>query len=157
MEIFSKLAREADVLVEGSRPGVAKKLGIDYETVRKINPRIVYCSISGFGQDGPLSMKAGHDVNYIGYASALDLVGKKGDPPVIPGLQIADLMGGSMNGVVGILLALLARERTGTGQYVDIAMADGVLALMTLVPMFKKWFGQYPERGDNYLSHHFAF
>lgn len=156
-EIFTRLAKETDVLLEGARPGIAKKLGIDYETVREINPGIIYCAISGFGQTGPLSMKAGHDVNYLGYTGVLDLIGKKDGPPIIPGLQIADLGGGSLNGVIGILLALLARERTGKGQYVDIAMADGALAMIPLVPWLKQSGGQYPKRGDNFLSHHYAF
>jgi crotonobetainyl-CoA:carnitine CoA-transferase CaiB-like acyl-CoA transferase len=99
---------------------VVQRLGVDYEAVRQRNPRIIYCSISGYGQTGPLRDRVGHDVNYISNAGVLSLIGEKGSRPVIPGVQIADIAGGSMNAAVGILLALFAREKTGTGQYIDI-------------------------------------
>src|SRR6266850_1574039 len=122
--IFHRLAREADVVLEGSRPGAAARLGVDYETLRAINSRLVYCSISGYGQDGPYRDRVGHDVNYLGFAGVIGLTGTAGGPPVIPGVQIADIGGGALTAAIGILSALWAREETGTGQFVDIAMMD---------------------------------
>ncbi|MBE9541268.1 MAG: CoA transferase, partial [Proteobacteria bacterium] len=110
-EIFFKLIREADVLMEGFRPGVTKRLGIDYEVLKRINPGIIYCSITGYGQDGPFRDIAGHDVNYLSFAGILGIIGEKDGSPCIPGIQIADLVGGGMNAAIGILLALVARER----------------------------------------------
>src|SRR2546426_6952049 len=92
--IFHRLAREADVVLEGSRPGAATRLGIDYETLAALNPRLVYCSISGYGQDGPYRDRVGHDVNYLGFAGVIGLTGTAGGPPAIPGVQIADIGGG---------------------------------------------------------------
>src|SRR5215470_1303112 len=127
-EIFHRLARDADVVLEGSRPGAAARLGVDYETLARLNPRLVYCSISGYGQDGPYRDRVGHDVNYLGFAGVIGLTGAAGGPPVIPGVQIADIGGGALMAAVGILTALLAREETGRGQMVDIAMMDGAFA-----------------------------
>src|SRR5438067_2384248 len=124
--IFHRLAREADVVLEGGRPGVAARLGVDYETLRALNPRLVYCSISGYGQDGPYRDRVGHDVNYLGFAGVIDLVGTAGGAPAIPGVQIADIGGGALMAAVGILAALSAREETGQGQFVDIADGHGV-------------------------------
>ena len=129
-EIFYKLVGDADVIIEGFRPGVVKKLGIDYETVKNINPRVIYCSISGYGQDGPYVLKAGHDLNYISYAGILGIEGRKEGVPQVPAFQIADIAGGALQAINGILLALLARNTTGKGQYVDIAMLDGAIACL---------------------------
>ncbi|MDD4802154.1 MAG: CaiB/BaiF CoA-transferase family protein [Syntrophomonas sp.] len=131
-EIFYCLAGEADVIIEQFRPGVARKLGIDYDTIKDINPRLVYCSITGYGQDGPYAFVAGHDINYLSYAGILGMTGKKGDDPAIPGIQVADMCGGILMAVNGILLALMARHKTGQGQYIDIAMLDGVLSCHTI-------------------------
>ncbi|MDY6965763.1 MAG: CaiB/BaiF CoA-transferase family protein [Halobacteriota archaeon] len=125
-EIFYKLVEGSDVILEGFRPGVTKKLGVDYDTVRKINPRAIYCSISGFGQDGPYVNKPGHDINYIGYSGILNIPGKV---PNVPGTTVADL-GSSMFAVISILAALLAREKTGEGQYIDVSMLDSVVSWM---------------------------
>jgi len=114
--------------VEGFRPGVVQRLGLDYPTIRKINKGIIYCSISGFGQDGPYRDRAGHDINYIALAGLLSVTGRKGQGPGIPGTQVGDI-GGGIFGAFSILVAVLARERTGEGQYIDISMADSALAL----------------------------
>ena len=127
-EIFYKLAATADVIVEGFRPGVVEKLGIDYPTVRKINRRIIYCSISGFGQNGPYRDRVGHDINYVALAGLLSVTGKKNQGPCIPGTQIGDI-GGAILGAFSILAGILARERIGEGQYIDISMTDSALAL----------------------------
>ncbi len=155
-EIFRKLIADADILIEGFRPGVVDKLGVDYEAVCNINPRIIYCSISGYGQSGPGRNLAGHDVNYLARSGVLDLIGSKDTPPVIPGVQIADIAGGSMNAVAGILMALYARERTDKGQYVDISMTDGAMSLLFLPLFMKQTSGQLPDRGNWMLSHRYA-
>lgn len=154
-EIFFRLAQDADVILEGFRPGVVERLGVDYRSVAEINPRIVYCAITGYGQTGPMRDRPGHDVNYLSCAGVLDLIGEKDRPPAIPGVQIADIAGG-MNGVVGILLALLARERTGRGQYVDISMTDSLLGFLTLPVLLSRLAGGRFERSDNLLSHRYA-
>ncbi len=123
-DIFFKLAEKSDVILEGFRPGVTKNLGVDYDIIKEINPRIIYCSISGFGQDGPYKNKSGHDVNYAGYGGILNVPGKV---PTVPGTTIADL-GSSMFAVISILAALLAREKTGRGQYIDVSMIDSVVS-----------------------------
>lgn len=155
-ELFYRMARDADVILEGFRPGVVKRLGVDYETIRKFNRRIVYCSISGFGQTGSLAQQPGHDVNYISVAGLLDQIGEFGGPPIIPGVQIADIAGGSMNAAVGILLALLAREKSGEGQYIDISMTDGVLGFLALPYFLSKAAGRKSERGNVMLSHRYG-
>jgi len=127
-EIFYRLVSTADVIVEGFRPGVVQRLGLDYPTIRKINKGIIYCSISGFGQDGPYRDRVGHDINYIALAGLLSVTGRKGQGPGIPGTQVGDI-GGGIFGAFSILVAVLARERTGEGQYIDISMADSALAL----------------------------
>ena len=130
-EVFYELVRGADVVLEGFRPGVVNRLGVDYETISKINPRIVYCSLSGFGQTGPYSNLVGHDINYISIGGALGVIGRPGAAPAIPVNLLADFAGGGLMAAFAICTALLAREHTGRGQAVDIAMSDGVLSLMT--------------------------
>src|SRR5262249_37185870 len=127
-EIFQRLAREADVVLEGARPGAAARLGVDYETLGKLNPRLVYCSISGDGQGGPYRERVGPGGHYLGFAGVIGLTGTSGGAPAIPAVQIADIGGGTLMAAVGILSALWAREETGRGQFVDIAMMDGSLA-----------------------------
>ena len=129
-EIFYHLAENADVVVEQYRPGVAKRLGVDYETLEKINPKIVYCSISGFGQTGPYRLKAGHDINYISYAGILGLTARSNERPTIPGVQVGDVCGGALYALSGILIALIGAKQTGRGQYIDTAMFDGAVSMM---------------------------
>jgi len=155
-EIFFRLANDADVILEGFRPGVVQNLGVDYGTVCKVNPKIIYCSISGYGQTGPYRNRAGHDVNYLSRSGALDLIGQANHPPSIPGIQIADIAGGGMNAAIGILMALFARERSGKGQYIDISMTDGIVGFMPAAFFLKQITGQFPERGDSLLSHRYA-
>ena len=155
-EIFFRLAATADVILEGFRPGVVQRLGVDYPAIQKKNPRIIYCSISGYGQTGPLHDKAGHDVNYLATAGALSLIGEKGRPPAIPGIQIADIAGGGLNAAVGILLALFARATTGKGQYIDISMTDGMVGFLSLPYYFSRLSGQPPRTADTLLSHRYG-
>ena len=126
-EIFLRLAQRADVVVEEFRPGVAKRLGIDYSMLSARNPRLVYCAVTGFGQTGPYRDFVGHDLNYIATAGALSMIGRKDQPPTIPQNLLADYAGGGMHAAIGVLAALLARHQTGRGQYVDIAMMDGTM------------------------------
>lgn len=128
VEVFLRLARDADVIIESFRPGVVDKLGIGYNTVAELNPRIVYCAISGYGQDGPYRDLAGHDINYLGYAGILGQIGRTGGDPAIPNIQIADLLGGALTATTGILAAVIEAQRTGRGRHVDVAMTDSVLA-----------------------------
>jgi crotonobetainyl-CoA:carnitine CoA-transferase CaiB-like acyl-CoA transferase len=153
-EIFRRLARKADVLLEGFRPGVTARLGIDYDTLCQLNPRLIYCSLSGYGQDGPYRDRVGHDINYLGYAGVLDLIGHADGPPVIPGVQIADIGGGALMAAVGILAAVIAREQTGRGQLVDIAMLDGSVAWNVFHTLLYILTGRSPERGRTRLTGH---
>lgn len=128
LAVLQRLAREADVLVEGFRPGVMARLGAGYPALAAINPRLVYCSLTGYGQTGPLRDAAGHDLNYAGLAGVAEQIGQPGQPPALSNVPVADLLGGSMTAVMGILAALFDAQRTGLGRHVDIAVADGVLA-----------------------------
>jgi crotonobetainyl-CoA:carnitine CoA-transferase CaiB-like acyl-CoA transferase len=127
-EIFYRMAEKADVVVEGFRPGVVKRLGIDYEVLKKKNEGLIYCSISGYGQSGPYRDLPGHDINYIAQAGVIGILLDH----TIPGNLIGDMAGGGMQAAIGILAALMGRERTGKGQYVDIAITDGVVSLSCL-------------------------
>ena len=130
-DIFYEMVKGADVVMEGFRPGVVKRLGVDYATLAKINPRIITCSVSGFGQTGPYSQLVGHDINYIATGGALGVTGNAGQPPSIPINLVADFAGGGLMAAFAICVAVIAREKTGRGQDIDIGMSDGVLSLMT--------------------------
>ncbi len=151
-EIFYKLCAGADVVLEGFRPGVMGRLGVDYETLSKINPGIIYCSLSGFGQTAPYRALPGHDINYIALAGALGMIGPEGGPPVPPSNLLGDMAGGSMQAAISILMALLARERTGKGQFIDVAMTDGVVGLMASI--YSGYFdsGQAPQTGQTVFT-----
>jgi len=126
-EVFRKLVRSADVLIEGFRPGVMDRLGLGYLNLHQVNSRLIYVALTGYGPD---TLLAGHDVNYLAMSGVLDLIRAQDGTPVIPGVQIADLAGGSMQAVIGILLALEARHRTGLGQRVDVSMTHGLEVLL---------------------------
>jgi crotonobetainyl-CoA:carnitine CoA-transferase CaiB-like acyl-CoA transferase len=154
-DLLTRLVNDADVLLEGFRPGGAARLGIDYETLRRENPRLVYCAISGYGQDGPYRDRVGHDVNYLAQAGVLQYVGSEHEPPVIPGVQIADIGAGSLMAAIGILAALAARETTGRGQLVDVAMLDGAAAWNVYHTLLHQLSGALPRRGAEQLTGHF--
>ena len=150
-EILLSLARRADVLVEGNRPGVMDRLGLGYKDLHAVNERLIYASLSGYGQTGEYSQLAGHDLNYISLGGIMGL-----NLPVIPGVQIADLVGGSMQTVTGILLALVERSRTGKGQHVDVSMYAGVTALLTVPLAMWQETGEEPVPGSLRLNGHYA-
>jgi len=150
-EAFLRLAKRADVVVESFRPGVVAKLGVGYDAVSAVNPRVVYCSISGYGQDGPYAQRAGHDINYVGYAGVGDQIGTA-ESPVVPNFQIADLLGGALAPAMGILAALVDARSSGKGRYVDVAMTDATLAhaIFPLLGFLER--GKSPARGTGMLD-----
>ncbi len=152
--IFRKLAATADVIVEGFRPGVMKRLGGDYETLSATNPRLVYCSLSGFGHHGPYKDYPAHDGNYLSLAGVLNLIGEPGRKPIFPLNLVADYGGASMHGALGIMMALFARERTGRGQHVDVSYLDTSLALLAATPNMRFFWsdGMAPKRGEGFLG-----
>jgi len=158
-QILHRLAADADVLVEGFRPGVMARLGGDYATLSHLNPRLIYCSLSGFGQDGPYRDRPAHDINYLAIGGVLNLIGEPDRPPAIPLNIIADYAGASMHGVVGILLALLARQHTGRGQLVDVAYLDTTVSLLAATPMLRDFFfnGSACGRGEGALGGSFPY
>jgi crotonobetainyl-CoA:carnitine CoA-transferase CaiB-like acyl-CoA transferase len=151
LDIFFRLAKNADVVVEGFRPGVMAKLGAGYDALAALNPRIVVCSISGYGQDGPYAERAGHDINYIGIAGVADQIGTA-EAPVVPNFQIADLLGGALTAVMGILAALVDAKTSGRGRRVDVSMTDAVLAhaIFPLLGFLEQ--GKAPTRGTTLLG-----
>lgn len=128
-----RLVDGADVLLESFRPGVLARLGLAHNTLCERNPQLIVCAISGYGQDGPYSQRAGHDLNYIGYAGLLAHLTRPGQPPTLPGAQLADIAGGALMAVVGILAAVIGRQATGQGRIVDVSMLDGSMALLPLL------------------------
>jgi crotonobetainyl-CoA:carnitine CoA-transferase CaiB-like acyl-CoA transferase len=149
--LLLSLARNADILIEGNRPGVMARLELGYEQLRAVNKRLIYCSLTGYGQSGAYAQLAGHDVNYMALGGVLSL-----NLPVIPGVQIADLVGGSMQAVIGILLALVARHSTGEGRHVDVSMYAGVTSLLTVPLAQWRTDGREPLAGNELLSGRYA-
>ena len=148
---FRHLVKDADVVVEGFRPGVAARLGAGYEELSSLNPRLVYCSITGYGQEGPLAQEAGHDINYLSLAGVLGAVGPADGPPVAPLNLLADFAGGSLLAAFGIVAALFERERSGQGQYIDAAMIDGCMSMMSM--HFADWGSSVlPSRGRGLVT-----
>jgi alpha-methylacyl-CoA racemase len=151
-EVLLRLAQDYDVLVESFRPGVMDRLGAGYDALRERNAGLVYCAISGYGQNSPLRDRSGHDTNYLALAGLLGLTGRRGGPPIQSAGQIADLGGGGMMAAVGILAALHERERSGEGQLVDISMTDGALSWLAMV--VARYFCEeiVPKRGEPELA-----
>ncbi len=150
-EALRHLAARADVLIEGFRPGVADRLGAGYDALAAVNPRLVYCSLTGYGQDGPEAQTAGHDINYLSMAGVLGAVGPTDGPPTMPLNLLADFGGGGLLAAFGIVTALYERERSGRGQYVDAAMVDGCISMMAM--HFPDW-GEpvLPRRGEGLVA-----
>lgn len=150
--LLERLAERYDVLVESFRPGVMDRLGVGYEVLSERNPELVYCAITGYGQDGPRSQVAGHDANYIGYAGLLSIIGEEGQRPVLPGVQIGDLAGGGMSAVIAVLAALVRRGVTGQGDYCDISMMDGAVSWLSIHAAEFFASGTIPQRESMTLS-----
>ncbi len=155
-EIFKRLVKEADVVFEQYRPETMNKLGLGYEELRKVNKRIIYCAVTGYGYSGPLKMAAGHDLNYVSLTGILGISGTK-EAPGLVGTQIADIAGGTLHAVIAILLALKARETTGEGQFCDIGMADGC-ATMLAYTLADYWGNdRVPQRSAEQLNGGMAY
>jgi alpha-methylacyl-CoA racemase len=146
-EVLFALARKADVVLESFRPGVLDRLGCGYEALRAVNPALVYCAISGYGQDSPVRARSGHDLNYLALAGLLGLTGDSDAAPIQPAGQIADLGGGALMAAFGILAALRERDRSGEGQFVDVSMTDGALSWLTMLAARFLAEGVVPRRG----------
>jgi len=156
-DAFLRLATSADVIIESFRPGVVARLGIGYDDVRALNPRIVYCSTSGYGQTGPYAKWAGHDINYLGLGGYLACSGRRADGgPPLPGATVADSAAGGMHAAMAILAALHGRHTTSEGAYLDVAVADGVLSLMSLHIDEHLATGAEPGPGTNILTGRYA-
>ncbi len=149
---LKQLIVDADVLIESFRPGVMDKLGLGYEVLKAINPKLVYASLTGYGHTGPYSDRAGHDMNYCSYAGALDQIGEAGGPPALSNVQIADLAGGALTCATGILAAIIGARTSGNGCFVDVAMLDGTLALQTVAMATLRTHGQTQPRGADMLT-----
>ncbi len=151
-EAFLRAVAEADVVLESFRPGVLDRLGVGYEAMRAVNLGIVYCAITGYGQDGPLRDRSGHDMNYLGLVGLLGLTGEADGPPVQSAGQIADLGGGALMAAFAILAALRERDRSGEGQVVDVSMADGALSWLAMVAARQLAEEVVPRRGELELA-----
>ncbi len=150
-EIFYELAKQSDVIVDGFRPGVTQRLGIDYETISKINPKIIYVSMSGYGVDGPYRDLPGHDINYSSFGGGIDMVGEKDGRPAIPMNVFAD-WSTSLHAVIGILTSLAARQSTGRGQFVEVSYLDTVLGMLNPFHFDYLNYGTVYKRGDNFYN-----
>jgi alpha-methylacyl-CoA racemase len=150
--LIKRLAAEADVIVEGFRPGVMERLGLGPEVLLELNPRLVYARMTGFGQDGPLAPRAGHDINYIAVAGALEPIGRRGERPQVPLNLVGDFGGGGMMLAFGILAALHERTTSGRGQVVDTAMVDGAALLSAFIHGLRADGNWSSERGTNLLD-----
>jgi alpha-methylacyl-CoA racemase len=151
-EALLRLVADHDVVLDGFRPGVLDKLGVGYERLREANPRVVYCAITGYGQDGPYAQRAGHDMNYLGLVGLLGLTGAKDGAPMQSAGQIADLGGGALMAAFGVMAALHERGRSGKGQMVDISMADGALSWLAMVAGRYFCDEEVPRRGEQMLA-----
>ncbi|MDO4661983.1 MAG: CaiB/BaiF CoA-transferase family protein [Tissierellia bacterium] len=152
IEIIKKLIEEYDIIIEQFRPGVMDRLGLSYDILSKINPKLIYCSITGYGQTGSLKDKAGHDINYLARSGIMSFSGRKEEGLSLYGTQIADIAVGSMNSIVGILAAVNYRNLTGEGQYIDVSMMDGLVPMNSLIGSQFLAGGNLPQREGELLN-----
>ncbi len=152
VERFKALVKNADVVLESFRPGVMDKLGCGYDTLKAINPKLVYASLTGYGQTGPYADRPGHDLNYLGYAGVLDQTGLAGKRPAMSNVQIADLAGGAQTCAIGILAAVMGARQSGEGCWVDVGMLDGALALQSMALATHHQHGSSQPRGKDMLT-----
>ncbi len=151
-EIVHKLLQEYDIVIEQFRPGVMQRLGLDFASLQKIQPKLIYCSITGYGQTGPLKDRAGHDINYLALSGLASFSGRAETGPVLSGTQIADIAGGSHHAVMAIMAAVIERSSSGNGQYLDISMSDAALALSTMFGASALVSGKDPQYGEEMLN-----
>ena len=152
IEIVKKLVLEYDIVIEQFRPGVMDRLGLGYQYLNEINERLIYCSVTGYGQTGCMKDKAGHDINYLARSGILSAAGRKKSGPSLYNFQIADVAAGSNNAVIGILAAVYHRQMTGEGQYIDISMSDGVVPFNSMDGVDYLAGGEAPERENGLLN-----
>lgn len=152
MEVIKRLVQAYDIVLEQFRPGVMDRLGIGYEALKAINPRLIYVAITGYGQTGPYRDRAGHDINYLAVSGVASHTGRKQEGPLPLGVQVADVAGGSLHGVIGLLAAVVARQQTGHGQYVDVSMTDCAFSLNALAGAGYLASGVEPERESHVLN-----
>lgn len=152
VEIVKRLVLEYDIVMDQFRPGVMDKLGLGYEELKKINPRLIYCSLTGYGSTGSMKNAAGHDINYLSRSGNMSVAGRKITGPVLTNMQIADVAAGSMNSVIGILAAVYYREKTGKGQFIDVSMQDGLIPLTAMDGTAFLASGAEPEREGERLN-----
>jgi len=155
-DVFKKLVADADIVVDQFRPGVMTKMGLGYESLNAINKRIIYCAITGYGWTGPLKDAAGHDLNYLNLAGVTGMTGVYKGRPAMSGVQIADIAGGTLYAVIAILLALASREKTGEGQFCDVAMLDCSISLLAYTLGEWAGWGRLPEMGNDVLTGGYA-
>jgi crotonobetainyl-CoA:carnitine CoA-transferase CaiB-like acyl-CoA transferase len=149
-KIFSRLVQKMDVLIEANRPGVLKRRGMDYDSVKQLNPRLIYCSITAYGQDGPYAQRTGHEINFAAISGVMGLIGSKNGPPVyLQSPSIADLLGGVTHAVMAITAALFAREKNGKGQYIDVSITDGTIFYHWIDGQSYLLNGNLPERAES--------
>jgi len=151
-DLVRELIKKMDVLIENSRPGTMDRLGIGYETVKEINPRLIYCQVSGYGQTGPYRDVVGHDANFMGVSGALSLIGPADGPPCFPSNMVADMAGAALHPLAGILIALIAREKTGEGQLIDISYTDAVFSLIATDVSIHLATGEKRRRGKTMVT-----
>jgi len=152
VDVIKRLVMEYDIVLEQFRPGVMAKLGLDYETLSQINPKLIYCSITGYGQTGPLKDKAGHDINYLALSGISSYSGRSDTGPVLAGTQIADIAGGSHHAVMSIMAAVIARQSTAQGQWLDVSMTDAAFSLNALFGAGALASGQSPQLSGTLLN-----
>ncbi|MBL4797429.1 MAG: CoA transferase [Oleispira sp.] len=151
-EIIHKLLPEYDIVIEQFRPGVMQRLGLDFDTLKEIQPKLIYCSITGYGQTGPLKDRAGHDINYLALSGLASFSGREDTGPVLSGTQIADIAGGSHHAAMAIMAAVIQRTATGEGQYLDISMSDAAMALTTMFGSNAMTSNEDPDYGQEMLN-----
>ena len=152
LEIIKRLLADHDILLEQFRPGVMERLGLGYEALKAINPRLIYVSITGYGQTGPYKDRAGHDINYLALAGLASHTGRADSGPLPLGIQAADIAGGSLHGVIGLLAAVIARQQSGQGQHLDVSMTDCVFSLNALAGAGYLACGVEPGRENHVLN-----
>jgi alpha-methylacyl-CoA racemase len=152
IQIIHRLIADYDIVIEQFRPGVMAKFGLDYPKLKEANPCLIYCSLTGYGQTGPLSIRAGHDINYLARSGVMSYSGRKETGPSLTGMQIADIASGSHNAIIGILAAVINRSKTGKGQHIDVSMTDGMMAFNAMYGANFLVDGEEPARENTLLN-----